>query len=316
MKFPKNKSLTRKPSKHRAEYKFLPSGNGVPKEEIIQVGIIQLSKKECNATAPVIDNIRYLTKTGLRKKYKLEASRHSNMKERCKKKGFHLDPMFKEFPCFLALMGAIPDKSYTLDRINNDDKTYSPANCRWADKFTQNSNKSNNVFLTHQGESRTIAQWAKSTNQNATTLYKRHKSGWTDKEIITGIKQDVDSSIYTNTCWCKQKRKAWEKTYQDYVANKNEQISRVKFFYLKSDKLLKEVAGLWEIHYDCNFPFDEKAVHKAGVLYHREIKYKAFRNLAKKYVLYEEKRERYLARFSRSNTTEKARFTKCNPPPC
>lgn len=49
------------------------------------------------------------------------------------------DRWLSDFDAFLADMGKRPHPSYSLDRIDND-KGYSPENCRWADKRTQTIN--------------------------------------------------------------------------------------------------------------------------------------------------------------------------------
>lgn len=51
----------------------------------------------------------------------------------------------------------------TLDRIDND-KGYSPDNCRWVDKFVQANNKRNNHFIKINGEIGTVANMARKFN--------------------------------------------------------------------------------------------------------------------------------------------------------
>lgn len=60
----------------------------------------------------------------------------------------------------------------TLDRIDND-KGYSPDNCRWISRAEQNNNTRQNHFITHNGETHTITQWASILGVNASTLRSR-----------------------------------------------------------------------------------------------------------------------------------------------
>lgn len=46
----------------------------------------------------------------------------------------------------------------TLDRIDND-CDYSPNNCRWATWKTQGRNRSSCVYLTHNGETKSLIEW-------------------------------------------------------------------------------------------------------------------------------------------------------------
>ena len=64
------------------------------------------------------------------------------------------------------------DDSLTLDRIDNN-KDYSPENCRWVTIEVQNNNKSDTNLITYNGKTQSIAKWAKELNIKYTTLNKR-----------------------------------------------------------------------------------------------------------------------------------------------
>ncbi|GMQ91711.1 MAG: hypothetical protein BMS9Abin11_1022 [Gammaproteobacteria bacterium] len=84
---------------------------------------------------------------------------------------------------FLADMGPRP-KGYSLER-KNFDGNYEPNNCKWATPIEQASNKSNNVYLTANGVTDTIAGWARRTGIAGSTIRKRvfvHK--WPHKKAV------------------------------------------------------------------------------------------------------------------------------------
>ena len=64
----------------------------------------------------------------------------------------------------------------TIDRIDNE-KGYSPENCRWVDRKTQNRNYSRNHLITYMGKTQCIADWAEELNINRATILFRIKSG-------------------------------------------------------------------------------------------------------------------------------------------
>lgn len=72
----------------------------------------------------------------------------------------------------------------TIDRIDNT-KGYSPDNCRWVTPKENCRNKRNNHFITYQGETKTIAEWAEVFGMPDSTLRQRIKAGWSVDDAVT-----------------------------------------------------------------------------------------------------------------------------------
>lgn len=73
----------------------------------------------------------------------------------------------------------------TIDRINFN-KDYEPSNCRWVTVVEQNRNKSNNIFISYNGETKTPAQWAHDLGLGHDTVRQRYHKGWTPEECLFG----------------------------------------------------------------------------------------------------------------------------------
>jgi hypothetical protein len=76
-------------------------------------------------------------------------------------------------------------ENLTIDRIDNDGD-YSPQNCRWVNTEVQNNNTRRNYYITLNGETLTLSQWAKKCGINRNTLYSRiTKYGWSVERALT-----------------------------------------------------------------------------------------------------------------------------------
>lgn len=86
----------------------------------------------------------------------------------------------ESFEAFLEDMGPKPPGT-SLDRSDNDGD-YEPGNCSWQTPEHQSNNKRNNVRITRDGMTLTVAQWAKilsrSNGIHPHTIEQRLRSGW------------------------------------------------------------------------------------------------------------------------------------------
>jgi hypothetical protein len=83
---------------------------------------------------------------------------------------------------FVADMG-IPAPGMTIDRINNDGP-YSPQNCRWVNRLIQARNKRNNIRLTFNKETLSLAEWSIRIGRPRSCLYYRWQKGMPIEKIL------------------------------------------------------------------------------------------------------------------------------------
>jgi len=75
-----------------------------------------------------------------------------------------------------ALLNGYTD-NLSIERIDNNDD-YSPNNCKWATRIEQQNNTRKNIYITYDGETKTIAQWSNALGIDYQALYYRINSNW------------------------------------------------------------------------------------------------------------------------------------------
>ena len=86
------------------------------------------------------------------------------------------DEWLASFEAFFRDMGKRP-AGMTLDRKESTGD-YCADNCRWGTLKEQANNRANNHYLTHNGETLTIAQWSERTGLKQRCIWNRINRGW------------------------------------------------------------------------------------------------------------------------------------------
>lgn len=92
----------------------------------------------------------------------------------------------KTFYCWAIKNGY--KEGLSLDRVDNN-LGYSPKNCRWATQIQQHNNTRSNLFIVHNGLTKTVAQWARETGINNRTILSRIRAGWRKEDLFNSVKK-------------------------------------------------------------------------------------------------------------------------------
>jgi hypothetical protein len=98
-------------------------------------------------------------------------------------RGIAVCKRWEKFENFLADMGE-PPLGLTLDRIDND-KGYSPRNCRWATRRQQTYNSTTMLHITLGKKTKHLADWCRELGISKGTYHSRRQRGWGIEEALT-----------------------------------------------------------------------------------------------------------------------------------
>jgi hypothetical protein len=85
---------------------------------------------------------------------------------------------------FLKDMGRRPSTKHTLERRDND-KGYTPSNCSWAPRKTQQRNMRRNRRITLHGKTQCLAAWSEELGIPRQTIANRLDRGWSVEKALT-----------------------------------------------------------------------------------------------------------------------------------
>ena len=102
------------------------------------------------------------------------------------------DEWLNDFQAFYdwAMSNGYKD-NLTIDRIDND-KGYSPDNCRWVSYEIQENNRTNNIIVKYKGQNYTVSQLSRILGISQSALNWRIKHNWVENEL--DIPVDLNNS--------------------------------------------------------------------------------------------------------------------------
>lgn len=132
------------------------------------------------------------------------------------------DEWKNDFMVFYRDMGPRPSSNHSIDREKNE-LGYSKSNCRWATLEEQNNNRRNNVYITYEDRTQTLAMWCKELGLNRHLVGARIRKGWLFEEAIRPLKpllitfstsgDKKDEETHPLEWWCELLDLDKDKTY-------------------------------------------------------------------------------------------------------
>lgn len=97
-------------------------------------------------------------------------------------RGITVCARWKLFENFYADMGPKP-QGVELDRIDND-KGYSPKNCRWVTRKENTRNRRVTIRIEIDGVTKPATEWAEIIGVDRHTIARRYKNGWRGAQLL------------------------------------------------------------------------------------------------------------------------------------
>lgn len=92
-------------------------------------------------------------------------------------RGVRVCERWMDFWNFIEDMGTRPSRSHSIDRIDNH-LGYEAGNCRWATKLEQTLNRTITRYITFEGRTQCLTDWANEVGMSVTGLASRIDGGW------------------------------------------------------------------------------------------------------------------------------------------
>jgi hypothetical protein len=134
-------------------------------------------------------------------------------------RGIKVCKRWLKFENFYADMGPRPEGT-SLDRRNNN-RGYSPANCRWATQEEQQNNRRSNVYLTLDGQTKTMKHWATHFGVKYSVVKERHADGKNGMDLFAasprkqyGRLVEFNGKSKTITQWAKHYRVTYQEMWK------------------------------------------------------------------------------------------------------
>lgn len=94
----------------------------------------------------------------------------------------------RSFAAFFRDMGPRPSADHQIGRKDND-LNYSPGNCRWETRVDNARNTSRTRWLTVNGVTLSLAEWAEKTGQPYMRIHRRLALGWSATDAVLTAKK-------------------------------------------------------------------------------------------------------------------------------